>query len=114
MKPNKFLHKPLTDSTNLATTVCTYSTSPYTHDVKVEEVRVHASEAITETVTITLDSIAGTNYDTVLVNKGLVGEQDLVFRPKDEVYLAPGDILKVAVTRANITGTVYLTIQLSS
>ncbi len=73
---------------------------------KVENIIIKASVNITETITITLDSVNGSGYDTILESRDLVGEADFVWRPQGELRLQEGDEIKVQCTNANTTGTV--------
>jgi hypothetical protein len=74
---------------------------------RLEQIIFHASVAITETITITLDSGKGANYDTVLRVKSLVAEQNYVFVPTGDNNFYAGDELKIECTAANDTGTIY-------
>lgn len=109
---NRSLKKDKTTSQNLALAALSYTTD-YGRRFKLESVSIHASVAITETITITLDSAHGANYDEVLAVVDLVGEQDYVFRPQGELNLQVGDEIKVQCTNANTTGTVYGTVKAS-
>ena len=67
-----------------------------------------ASENITETITITLDSAKGSTYDVVLKKVTLIGKQDYVFTPEEgDADLQDGDEIKVECTAANDTGSIY-------
>lgn len=103
---NRTLKSDKTFSQNLASGALSY-TSNYGRRFKLESVCLHASVAITETVTVTLDSVNGSNYDVVLAKVNLSAEQDFVFRPQGELNLQLGDEIKVQCTNANTTGTVY-------
>ena len=109
---NRALKKDKTSSQNLALGALSYTTD-HGRRFKLESVSLHASVAITETVTITLESAHGANYDEVLATVDLVGEQDFVFRPQGELNLQVGDEIKVQCTNANTTGTVYATVKAS-
>ena len=107
-----FLIPDITTSQNLASAALSYTTD-LTTPFKLEEVILRASVAITETVTITRDSVNGANYDHVLASKVLSAEQNFVFRPSGECNFQAGDKLKVQCTNANVTGVVYMIIKLS-
>jgi len=109
----KFLKPDLTSSQDLSTGALSYTSSSNNRKFKLEEVIIHFSVAITETITITRDSVNGANYDHVLISRSLVGEQDFVFRPQGEENFQGGDEIKVACTNANTTGVAYLTIKRS-
>lgn len=112
MKTAHFLSSDLTSSKDLSAGALSYTTT-FTRKRKIEQVILHASQAISETITITLDSKNGANYDTVLQSVTLVAETDFVYRPQGELNLLDGDNIKVQCTNANGVGTVYLTIKSS-
>ena len=109
----KFLKPDLTSSQDLSVAALSYTSSSNSRKFKLEEVIIHFSVAVTETITITRDSINGANYDHVLVKRSLVAGQDFVFRPQGEENFQSGDEIKVQCTNANTTGTAYLTIKRS-
>lgn len=74
---------------------------------KLDHVTLEASEAITETVTLTLNSHLGSAYDVVLDTGVLTAEQAYQYVPLTPIYLGPGDNLTLACTDTNTTGTVY-------
>ena len=69
--------------------------------------------AITETITITRDSVNGANYDVVLAVKALISQQDFVYRPSGEENFQDGDEIKIQCTNANTTGVVYVNVKTS-
>lgn len=77
---------------------------------KLVEVLLHASTNISETVTITFDSITGSNYDTTIYRAPLVSEDNVQYHPDSEIIGLAGDEITVTCTNANALGTVYLTI----
>ena len=109
MRTAYFLSKDETTSQNLVSGALSYTTT-FTRARKLEQIVIHSSVAITETVTITLDSASGANYDTVIQEVVLVAEQDFVYRPQGIINLQSGDKIKVQCTNANTTGVVYCTI----
>jgi len=74
-------------------------------------VYIHASVNITETVTITFVSRDGSTYDTVIDVANMQAESDYVFSATGGLGLNEGDKVKVAVTNANTTGIVYVTVK---
>ena len=73
------------------------------------EVNIHFSAAVTPTVTITRDSGAGENYDTILLTQSLTGsEQDLVWRLTGKCVLFSDDILKIVISDVNANA--YVTV----
>lgn len=71
---------------------------------------LHASVNITETVTVTFDSVSGANYDTTLNSGNLAGQANFMFHPDSEIIGLAGDEITITCTNANATGTVYATI----
>ncbi len=112
MKTAHFLKKDLTSSQDLSAGALSY-TSAIGRAFKLEEVILHFSVAVTETITITRDSMHGASYDQVLARQSLIGGQDYVWRPQGECNFQAGDEVKVQCTQANLTGTAYLTIKMS-
>lgn len=109
---NRSLKPDKTTSQNLASAALNYTTD-YNRRVHIENVMLHASVAITETITITLDSVHGSNYDVVLAKTNLDAEQDFVFRPQGDLNLQVGDELKIECTNANVTGTIRAIVKAS-
>jgi hypothetical protein len=95
-------------TTNVAATgrVASGFTSAVAERRKLDHVTLHASVAISETVTLTLNSRQGSAYDIVLDTSALGAESDYQYVPLSPVYLGPGDNLTLACTNANTTGTV--------
>lgn len=87
------------------------TTKTYSYDTRVRQVMVHASTAISETITVTFDSADGSNYDTLLASTTLSSATDYVFRPAGILILRKGDGIKVTCTNNGGTGTVYGTVQ---
>ena len=102
-----------TTSQDLSAAPLAYTT---THEgaSRVLQVLLHASTAITETVTLTFNSGDGANYDTVISTSDLVAATDYVFRPEGDCVLGTTDTLSLACTDANDTGTVYVTVLLEA
>lgn len=88
-------------------------TAIYGKRFKLDEVLLHFSQAVSETVTITMLSKNGSNYNTVLQSVTLVSETDLVFRPQGEANYQAGDKIFIQCTNANGIGVVYCTVKCS-
>jgi hypothetical protein len=88
-------------------------TTDYGRAFKLEQIIFRASVAITETITITLDSKHGASYDTILRAKSLSAEQNFVYIPDGENNFQEGDEIKVQCTNANTTGILYTQIKSS-
>lgn len=112
MKTAHFLCKDKTSSQDLSSAALSYTTD-YGRKRKIESISIHFSVAVTETITVTLDSATGANYDVVLDTTSLVAGTDYIFRPQGELNLQVGDEIKVACTNANTTGIAYLAIKAS-
>ena len=78
----------------------------------LDRIIFHASVAITETITITLKSVNGANYDVILRKKSLSSAQDFIYEPEGQNTYQAGDEIKVQCTAANDTGIIYVTIKL--
>ncbi len=88
-------------------------TATYGKRYKIDEITVHFSQAVSETITITMVSKNGVNYNTVLQSVVLVSETDFVWRPQGEANFQAGDTIKVQCTNANTVGIAYLTVKAS-
>jgi hypothetical protein len=109
---NRSLKPDKTATQDLANGALSYTTD-YNRRFKLESVMIKFSTAVTEEVTITLDSAHGSNYDVVLAKQTLDAEQNFVFRPQGELNLQIGDEIKVECTQANLTGVAYVTVKSS-
>lgn len=107
-----FLAKDVTFTQNLAAGALSHTTT-FSQARKLEQVLIHASQAISETISIKIDSKNGANYDTVLQEVVLVAETDFVYRPQGECNIQSGDELVITCTNANGVGIVYGTIKTS-
>ena len=112
MKTAHFLRKDITTSQDLSVGALTYTTT-ISRKFKLEEISLHFSVAVTETVTITRDSSNGANYDHPLARRSMVAEQDFLFRPTGENNFQDGDEVKVQCTNANLTGVCYAILKTS-
>jgi hypothetical protein len=101
----KFLRPDDTFSQDLSAAALSHSLT-LTKPAKLQKITFHISVNITETITITLDSVKGAAYDTILQKVTLVGKQDYVYTPDGENDFQSGDIIKVQCTNANATGTI--------
>ena len=82
----------------------------FTGGFVLEQILLKASEAITETVTVTYISSDGTEYNTVLQITELSADTDFVFRPTGVCVVQAGDQIKIQCTAGNTTGIAYATI----
>lgn len=102
---NRTLKPDKTFSQDLSLAALAYTTA-FGRRFRLEQILFKASVAITEVITITLDSVNGSNYDTVLGTIDLVGETDAVFRPQGDANFQIGDEIKIDCTNANTTGII--------
>lgn len=83
-------------------TAQTCSTDPSVNDRafaqprELKQVTVHYDSAVTQDVTVTLNSGAGPAYDTVSATISLSNAQDGVFLPEKPVELMGDDVIDVA------------------
>ena len=101
-----------TASQDLSSGALSYTTS-FGRRFKLESVYLKATAAITETITITLDSALGSAYDVVLQTYDMVAETDYIWRPQGEMNLQAGDEIKIQCTNANTTGVVKAVVKTS-
>ncbi len=88
-------------------------TATYGKNFKLDEVLIRFSQAVSETVDITMVSKNGVNYNSLLLDAVLVSETSLVFRPQGEANFQAGDKIKVQCTNANGIGICYGTVKAS-
>jgi len=112
MKTAHFLSKDITTSQDLSSAALDYTTS-IGRERKLEMVTFKASESISETITITLVSDQGSNYDVELLNVVMVEETDLIFRPQGQCNLKAGDKIQVECTQDGGSGIIYACIKTS-
>ncbi len=112
MKTAHFLRKDITTSQDLSLGALSYTTS-IGRAFKLERILVKFSQAVTETITITLDSKNGASYDVVLRERSLSAETSFVYEPQGEENYQAGDEIKIQCTNANLVGVCYSTIKTS-
>jgi len=71
---------------------------------KLHEARLHFDAAPTtpETLTITLDSALGVEFDVVPKSVAIGTNQDWDWAPGEQLYYDPGDVLKFAYTNTDV------------
>lgn len=109
---NNSLKPDIAVSQDLSEGALSYTTS-IGRRFKLERILFSASEPITETITITLDSGKGSDYDTLLRSKTLSNERYYVYETEGENNYYAGDELKIQCTNANLTGVLNVIIKLS-
>ena len=110
MAKSIFLRPDIVTSQDLSAAPLSYTTS-INRKFKLQEVILHFSAAVTETITITRDSVNGANYDHILASRALSSEQNFVYRASGEQDFQIGDEVKIQCTNANVTGIAYVTIK---
>lgn len=101
-----------TTSQNLASAALDYTTD-YARTRKIEQVMFHFSQVVTETITITLDSAKGANYDMQFRSIALVAEDEYIWRPQGQCNLQQGDELHIECTNANGVSTCFVLVKSS-
>lgn len=97
-------------SQSLAEDALSYTTN-FAAKTRIKQILLHSSIAITQTVTISIDSKTGANYDTTLASNSLVSESNYSYLPCPEFILESGDEIVVACTNTGTpAATVYVTI----
>lgn len=112
MKTAHFLKSDKTFTKDLSTGALSYTTN-FAMKFKLEQIIIHFSQAITETITITHISANGVNYNTVLQSIVLSAETDYIFRPQGEANFQVNDEIKVECTNSNLIGIAYGAIKTS-
>lgn len=86
-------------------------TKEFVYDVELRQLTLHFSVPVTENIRITIDSLDGSNYDTLVEAETLIKEQDyLLSRVLKPVLIQVGDKINIQCTNANGVGTVYGTL----
>lgn len=106
------LKPDLTTFQDLTAAALSYTTT-ITKACKLDQILFKASVAITETITITIDSAHGADYDPIIKTINLSASSSYQYKPEGEMNLQAGDEVKIQCTNANITGTMYVTVKLS-
>tara|TARA_Y100000310_G_C20286485_1_gene625116 strand:+ start:277 stop:627 length:351 start_codon:yes stop_codon:yes gene_type:complete len=110
MPNSKFLIPDITTSQDLTAAALNFTTS-IGRPFKLNEIHIHFSVVVTETITIKINSAQGANYDAKKVSRSLVAEQDFVYRPQGEATYQSGDEIDIDITNANETGVAYVTVK---
>ncbi len=102
----QFLRKDASFSKDLSVGALAFTTSYPAKPRRIQRVTFTASQAITETITITLDSALGAAYDVILRTMNLAAQKNYIYNAPPETDLQPGDQLLIACTQANGVGTI--------
>lgn len=68
------------------------------HRRRIDLVTLKAASAITQDITVTLNSAQGSAYDVVLDSVSLSAATDYAYKPAGDVVLGPGDQVTLACT----------------
>lgn len=101
----KSLKKPQKFTGDLGVAALDFTTSMPAKPFKLEQVYIKFSQAVSETVTITVDSVDDAAYDEVLQEVVLVAERDFTYRPQGQCNWESGDQIKVECTDNGGVGT---------
>lgn len=69
-------------------------------------VTLKATQAISETVTISLDSVNGSAFDVLICSVDLVAERNFFYKVGGDLELLPGDQLVITCSDDNSVGSV--------
>ena len=78
---------------------------------KLSWVTLRSVAPINDTVTVSIDSVSGDSYNTVLAAQTLAGESSFYFGPNGGLTLKNGDEINITTTNATTTTSVSATIQ---
>ncbi len=106
MRDAVFLKPDVTTSQDLTEDALDFTTS-FSTAFKLEQILIRVDTTITETITITLDSNEGENYDVVLVSTRLVGKDSFLYKPTGESNFQVGDNIRIQCTNANKIGEIF-------
>jgi len=110
MEKNFTARPDITTSQNLTVAALSYTTTIGRKFI-LKEISFKASGVITETITITKDSVNGVSYDSVLRSISLVGQTSYVYRPGEDEDFQAGDEVLVACTNAGGVESIFVTIK---
>lgn len=74
------------------------TTSAFATDTKLNFVTIHADGPITQDIIITIDSLNGTAFDTIIWEEKLSSETDFIYQPDLNLFLKKGSEIRVQVT----------------
>lgn len=90
-------------------------TTAFTKDVKVNYVTFHKSASTTQVAKITIDALAGVNFDTEIMNETVTAAMDFIYKPDSPLVLKLGNQLKIEMTNTGApAATVYVVVSTSS
>ena len=81
-----------------------FTTSTRNKPFHLDQVTFKFNRTSTGTITITLDSVKGSDYDSILLECPYTDQKDFVYRPQGEAIFNAGDEIKV---ECDGVGTVF-------
>jgi hypothetical protein len=100
-------------SQDLSLAALNYTTT-FVKAFRLDLINFSSTIPITEIITITIDSVRGPSYDSVLSRETtLSDESSYVFVPPGDIKLYDGDKLKIQCTNANLIGVIYGEVRVS-
>lgn len=84
-----------------------------TMDGWLEWAGLKATENITETVTVTIDSLDGAAWDIEVKTTNLSASRNFFYQPSRPIRLRKGDKVKITCTAGNNTGTANSTLRIA-
>ena len=112
MRGEIWLKTDVTTSQDLSDDALDYTTE-YTRVFKLEQIMIRIDASITETVTLTLDSAKGSDYDVELVSQKLVGKTSFRYKPSGEDNFQAGDNIRIQCSNDNLTGEAFVIVKTS-
>ena len=85
-------------------------TTAINFDTMLSYVSIKFSTAVSETVTLSIDSGEGANYDITLQSSSFTSRTNIFYQPEKPLYLKKGTELRVQCTNGGATGTAYVVI----
>lgn len=87
------------------------TTTSFSTETRLSSVMIHSSASISQDITITVDNISGSNYDTVIQSDRISSGTDYIYQPTSRLYLQDGSEIRVQVTNSGTpSATVYVTV----
>jgi len=97
--------KSQSDTQDLSSGPVNFTTTYPSKPFGLQYVSMKFSQAISETVTVSLDSVLGAAFDDVIAEVQLVSEKEFTLRPQGEAHYRSGDQIRVQCTNNNLVGT---------
>lgn len=85
-------------------------TTGFNNDWALHSVSIHFSDSYNKTVTLTIDSGTGSNYDVILFREEVKSDEDFLYMPDSDLLFANDDQIKVTVEEKTGSVTAYITV----